>query len=84
VKEDLTVVKIGILLQRRGVVVPHRTLARFAVERCGAGGKRSTVRVDDPAPRDRDSGGLRASRTRRPRTPKTTEAISPRWSSAWR
>ena len=50
VKEDLTVVKIGILLQRRGVVVPHRTLARFAVERCGAGGKRSTVRVDDPAP----------------------------------
>lgn len=50
VKEDLTVVKIGILLQRRGVVVPHRTLARFAVERCGAGGKRSTVRVDDPPP----------------------------------
>jgi len=50
VKQDLTVVKIGILLQRRGVVVPHRTLARFAVERCGAGGKRSTVRVDDPPP----------------------------------
>ena len=50
VKEDLTVVKIGILLQRRGVVVPHRTLARFAVERCGAGRKRSTVRVDDPPP----------------------------------
>lgn len=37
VKQDLTVVKIGILLTRRGVVVPHRTLARFAVERCGAG-----------------------------------------------
>jgi hypothetical protein len=30
-KQDLTVTKIGILLSRRGVVVPHRTLARFAV-----------------------------------------------------
>ncbi len=50
VKQDLTVVKIGIFLARRGVVVPHRTLARFAVERCGAGGMRTTVRVDDPAP----------------------------------
>ena len=49
VGEDLTVVKIGILLNRRGVVVPHRTLARFAVERCGAGRRSSTtVRVDDP------------------------------------
>ncbi len=50
VKEDLTVVKIGILLGRRGVVVPHRTLARFAVERCGAGRRTTTVRVDDPPP----------------------------------
>ena len=50
VKQDLTVVKIGVLLSRRGVVVPHRTLARFAVERCGAGRKRTTVRVDDPPP----------------------------------
>jgi transposase len=50
VKEDLTVVKIGILLARRGVVVPHRTLARFAVERCGAGRRSTTVRVDDPPP----------------------------------
>ena len=40
-EQDLTVVKIGILLARRGVV-PHRTLARFAVERCGAG-RRSTT-----------------------------------------
>lgn len=48
VAEDLTVVKIGILLARRGVVVPHRTLARFAVERCGAGRRSTTVRVDDP------------------------------------
>lgn len=50
VKKDLTVVKIGILLGRRGVVVPHRTLARFAVERCGAGRHSATVRVDDPPP----------------------------------
>jgi transposase len=51
VKADHTVVKIGILLARRGVDVPHGTLARFAVERCGAGRRHTTVRVDDPAPR---------------------------------
>jgi transposase len=50
VDEDLTVVKIGVLLGRCGVVVPHRTLARFAVERCGAGRRSTTVRVDDPPP----------------------------------
>ena len=50
VKQDLTVVKIGILLARHGVVVPHRTLARFAVERCGAGRRSTTVRVGDPLP----------------------------------
>ena len=50
VDDDLTVVKIGILLRRRGVEVPHRTLARFAVERCGAGRRKTTVRVDDPPP----------------------------------
>lgn len=50
VGQELTVVKIGILLARRGVVVPHRTLARFAVERCGAGKRSTTVRVDDPPP----------------------------------
>jgi hypothetical protein len=50
VKEDLTVTKIGILLERNGVVVPPRTLARFAVDRCGAGRRRVTVRVDDPPP----------------------------------
>lgn len=50
VEEELTVVKIGVLLGRRGVVVPHRTLARFAVERCGAGRRSTTVRVDDPPP----------------------------------
>lgn len=50
VAKDLTVVKIGILLARRGVVVPHRTLARFAVQRCGSGRRSTTVRVDDPPP----------------------------------
>jgi transposase len=48
--QDLTVVKIGILLTRRGVEVPPRTLARFAVERCGAGKRTVTVRVADPPP----------------------------------
>jgi transposase len=47
---DLTVVKIGILLRRKGIDVPQRTLARFAVERCGAGRRKITVRVDDPPP----------------------------------
>jgi transposase len=50
VDDGLTVVKIGILLHRRGIEVPHRTLARFAVERCGAGRHKTTVRVDDPPP----------------------------------
>jgi len=49
-KQDLTVTKIGILLARRGVVVPPRTLARFAVDRCVAGGRSVTVRVTDPPP----------------------------------
>ncbi len=50
VKQELTVVKIGILLSRKGVVVPHRTLARFAVERCGASRRKTTVRVAEPPP----------------------------------
>jgi transposase len=49
-KQDLTVTKIGILLARRGVVVPPRTVARFAVECCGAGRRSVTVRVTDPPP----------------------------------
>jgi transposase len=50
VADGLTVVKIGVLLERKGVVVPHRTLARFAGQRCGAGRRSTTVRVDDPPP----------------------------------
>jgi transposase len=50
VKQGLTVVKIGVLLERRGVVVPYRTLHRFCVERCGFGRTAATVRVADGEP----------------------------------
>jgi hypothetical protein len=49
-KEDLRLTKVHDLLTRRGVVVPYRTLHRFAVERCGFGTRRETVRVDDGEP----------------------------------
>jgi transposase len=49
VKKGFTAAKIGILLRRRGVDVPERTVSRFCLERCGAGRRaRTTVRVDDP------------------------------------
>jgi hypothetical protein len=50
--KGLTVVKIGDLLARQGVVVPHRTLHRYCVERTeyrGRGG-RDTVPVVDGEP----------------------------------
>ena len=50
VKQGLSVVKIGVLLERRGVVVPYRTLHRFCVERCGFGRAAATVRVADGEP----------------------------------
>ena len=50
VKDGLSVVKIGVLLQRRGVPVPYRTLHRFCVERCGFGRTAATVRVADGEP----------------------------------
>jgi transposase len=50
VKQGLTVVKIGVLLERRGVVVAYRTLHRFCVERCGFGRTAATVRVADGEP----------------------------------
>jgi transposase len=37
-------------LTRRGVVVPYRTLHRFAAERCGFGRRQPTVRVADGEP----------------------------------
>src|ERR1700729_3810001 len=50
VKSGLSVVKIGVLLERRGVAVPYRTLHRFCVERCGFGRTAATVRVADGEP----------------------------------
>jgi transposase len=50
VKQGLSVVKVGVLLERRGVVVPYRTLHRFCVERCGFGRTAATVRVADGEP----------------------------------
>jgi len=50
VGKDLTVVKIGDLLARRGVVVPYRTLHRFCVQCCGFGRGGTTVRVADGEP----------------------------------
>lgn len=50
----LTVVKVHDLLCRRGLVVPQRTLHRYALEVCdvGRGRRGSTVRVDDGEPGD--------------------------------
>lgn len=51
VGKDLTVVKIGDLLARRGVAVPYRTLHRFCVERAGyRSGAGTTVRVAEGKP----------------------------------
>lgn len=50
VGRDLSVVKIGDLLARQGVVVPYRTLHRFCVECCGFGRSAATVRVADGDP----------------------------------
>ncbi|AXH96951.1 IS21 family transposase [Ornithinimicrobium avium] len=46
----LSIVKIEELLARQGVVVPYRTLHRFATQRCGYRTKETTVRVDDGEP----------------------------------
>lgn len=52
VTDGLTVVKAHELLVRRGVVVPERTLHRYALEVLGVGrsARRSTVRVADGEP----------------------------------
>jgi hypothetical protein len=51
VKQGLTVVKIGVLLERQGVAVPYRTLHRFCAGRCGYGrSAATTVRVADGEP----------------------------------
>ena len=53
-KDGLTVVKVHVLLTRRGVVVPQRTLHRYALEVCdvGRGRRGTTVRVNDGEPGD--------------------------------
>jgi transposase len=50
VTDGLTVVKIGTKLERRGVVVPYRTLHRYCVERCDFGRGSTTVRIADGEP----------------------------------
>jgi transposase len=51
VGKDLSVVKIGDLLARRGVRAPYRTLHRFCAERAGfRSGAGTTVRVADGKP----------------------------------
>ena len=53
-EEGLTVVKVHELLERQGVVVPERTLHRYALEELGIGRslRGSTVRVADGEPGD--------------------------------
>jgi hypothetical protein len=53
-KDELTVVKVHELLCRRGILVPQRTLHRYALEVCevGRGRRGTTVRVDDGEPGD--------------------------------
>jgi hypothetical protein len=60
-KDGLTVRKTHELLGRRGLVVPERTLHRYALEVCGVGrGRRgTTVRVNDGEPGDEVPDGLR-------------------------
>jgi transposase len=50
VDRGLRVTKIQVLLARRGVSVPYRTLVRFATERCGFGQGRATLPVADSEP----------------------------------
>ena len=50
VEQGLQLTNVHGKLSRQGVVVPYRTLHRFAVERFGFGRVRSTVRVADGEP----------------------------------
>ncbi len=49
-QDELTLTKIGELLGRRGVIVPYRTLHRFAERELGFGQQRATVRLADGEP----------------------------------
>jgi hypothetical protein len=48
--QGLTLTKIHVLLERRGIAVPYRTLHRFAVAELGFGRRRATVPVADGDP----------------------------------
>ncbi|MGI8684438.1 MAG: IS21/IS408/IS1162 family transposase, partial [Acidimicrobiales bacterium] len=50
VADDLTLVKINILLARRGIDVPYRTLHRWAAANADYGRRKATVRVADGEP----------------------------------
>jgi transposase len=50
IEQGLTLTKAHILLERRGVVVPYRTLHRYAVTELGFGRRRPTVPVADGDP----------------------------------
>jgi transposase len=50
VKAGLVLTNIHGKLTRRGVLVPYRTLHRFAAERCGFGRRQPTLRVADGEP----------------------------------
>jgi transposase len=50
VEDGLQLTNVHGKLERLGVAVPYRTLHRFAVERCGFGRTRATVRVADGEP----------------------------------
>jgi transposase len=50
VQAELQLTNIHGKLGRRGVVVPYRTLHRFAEQRCGFGRRQPTVRVADGKP----------------------------------
>ena len=67
VDDGLSVVKIGVLLERQGMKVPYRTLHRFCAGRCGFGRKAPTVQG-----RGRGIG--------REKMPGSTSAI---WACSW-
>jgi transposase len=50
IEQGVTLTKAHVLLERRGVVVPYRTLHRFAVTELGFGRRRATVPVADGDP----------------------------------
>jgi hypothetical protein len=56
IEAELQLTNIHGTLTRRGVVVPYRTLHRFAAERCGFGRRQAKVRVADGEPGVAETG----------------------------